>query len=68
MISIIFFFFLWRYSPLWALACRIILLHVSLSITNCSIFSLPALEDLFLLLLSILPWVFLFVSSLPVLE
>jgi hypothetical protein len=33
-----------------------------------SIFSLPALEDLFLLLLSILSWVFLFVSSLPVLE
>jgi len=33
-----------------------------------SIFSLPALEDLFLLLLSILSWVFLFVSSLPVLQ
>jgi hypothetical protein len=33
-----------------------------------SIFSLPTLEDLFLLLLSILSWVFLFVSSLPVLE
>jgi hypothetical protein len=33
-----------------------------------SIFSLPALEDLFLLLLSILSWVSLFVSSLPVLE
>jgi hypothetical protein len=33
-----------------------------------SIFSLPALEDLFILLLSILSWVFLFVSSLPVLE
>jgi len=33
-----------------------------------SIFSLPALEDLFMLLLSILSWVFLFVSSLPVLE
>jgi hypothetical protein len=32
-----------------------------------SIFSLPALEDLILLLLSILSWVFLFVSSLPVL-
>jgi hypothetical protein len=28
-----------------------------------SIFSLPASEDLFLLLLSILSWVFLFVSS-----
>jgi len=33
-----------------------------------SIFSLPTPEDLFLLLLSILSWVFLFVSSLPVLE
>ena len=32
-----------------------------------SIFSLPALEDLFLLLLSILSWVFLFVSTLRVL-
>jgi len=33
-----------------------------------SIFSLPALEDLFPLLLSIFSWVFLFVSSLRVLE
>jgi hypothetical protein len=33
-----------------------------------SIFSLPALEDLFLLLLSILSGVFLFVLSLPVME
>ena len=33
-----------------------------------SIFSLPSLEDLFLLLLSILSWVFPFVSSRPVLE
>ena len=33
-----------------------------------SIFSLPTLEDLFPLLLSIFSWVFLFVSSLPVLE
>jgi hypothetical protein len=33
-----------------------------------SIFSLPALEDLFPLLLSILSWVFLFISSLPDLE
>jgi hypothetical protein len=33
-----------------------------------SILSLPALEDLFLLLLSILFWAFIFVSSLPVLE
>jgi len=62
-----FFFFRWRYSPLWALACRTIPLHLSLSPTF-SIFSLPALEDLFLLLLSSLSWVFLFVSSFPVLE
>ena len=33
-----------------------------------SIFSLPALEDLLLLLISILSWVFPFFSSLPVLE
>jgi hypothetical protein len=33
-----------------------------------SISSLPTLEDLFPLLLSIFSWVFLFVSSLPVLE
>ena len=33
-----------------------------------SIFSLPALEDLFLLLLSIFSWIFPFFSSLPVLE
>jgi hypothetical protein len=33
-----------------------------------SIFSLPTLEDLFPLLFSIFYWVFLFVSSLPVLE
>ena len=33
-----------------------------------SIFSLPSLEDLSLLLLSILSWVFLFILSLPVLE
>jgi hypothetical protein len=33
-----------------------------------SIFSLPSLEDLFPLLLSILAWVFLFVSALPFLE
>jgi hypothetical protein len=32
------------------------------------IFSLPALADLFTLLLSILSWIFLFVSSLPVLQ
>jgi hypothetical protein len=35
---------------------------------NLSIFSPPALEDLFLLLFSILSWVFLFIPSLPVLE
>ena len=29
-----FFFFHWRYSPLWALACRTILLYFSLSYTN----------------------------------
>jgi len=29
-----FFFFRWRCSPLWALACRTIPLHFSLSITN----------------------------------
>jgi len=28
------FFFCWRYSPLWALACRTIPLHFSLSFTN----------------------------------
>jgi hypothetical protein len=33
-----------------------------------SIFSLPALEDLFLLPLSIFPWVFPFFSTLPVLK
>ena len=30
----IFFFFRWHYSPLWALGCRTIHLHFSLSITN----------------------------------
>jgi len=30
-----FFFFRWRYSTLWALACRTIPLHLFLSITNC---------------------------------
>jgi hypothetical protein len=33
-----------------------------------TVFSLPALEDLFLLLPSIVSWVFLFVSFLPILE
>ena len=32
--SSFFFFIRWRYSPLWALACRTIPLHFSLSITN----------------------------------
>ena len=45
--------------------CPSILSYLSPTLT---IFSLPGLEDLFLLLLSILSWVFLFVSSLPVLE
>jgi hypothetical protein len=49
------------------LACRTIPLYFSLSPTL-SIFSLPSLEDLFLLLLFILSWVFLFVSSLLVLK
>jgi hypothetical protein len=31
---VFFFFFRWRYSPLWSLACRKILLNFSLSITN----------------------------------
>ena len=62
-----FFFFLhWHYSPLWVLACRTMSLHFVLSPTL-SIFSLPALEDLFLLLLSILSWAVHFVSSLLVL-
>ena len=33
-VATFFFFFRWRYSPLWALACRIIPLHLSLSITR----------------------------------
>ena len=33
-LSIFFFFFRWRCCPLWALACRTIPLHLSLSITN----------------------------------
>jgi hypothetical protein len=40
-----FFFFRWRYSPLWALACR----KFFYPSPTLSIFSLPALEDLFLL-------------------
>ena len=49
-----FFFFHWHYSPLWALACRTMSFHFFLSAPpTLSIFSLPALEDLFLLPLSI---------------
>ena len=62
-----FFFFCWRYSSLWALACRTISLHFSLSITN-SLHLLTPITWRSLLLLSILSWVFLFVSFLPVLE
>jgi hypothetical protein len=62
------FFFCWRYSPLWALACRKYLSVYPYLSPNLYIFSLPTLEDLFPLLLSILSWVFLFVSFLPVLE
>jgi hypothetical protein len=32
--SFFFFFFHWHYSPLWALACRTISFHFSLSVTN----------------------------------
>ena len=64
-----YFFFHRHYSPLWALACRTMSFHFFLSATNSlSIFSLPALEDLFLLPLSIFSWVFPFISSLRVLE
>ena len=64
-----FFFFHWYYSPLWALACRTISFHFfSYLPPTLSIFSHPALEDLFLLSLSIFSWVFPFFSSLPVLE
>jgi hypothetical protein len=61
------FFFHWHYSPLWVLACQTMFLRSVLS-SALSIFSLPTVEDLFLLLLSILSWAFLFVSSLPVLK
>ena len=63
------FFFHWHYSPLWALACRTMSFQFfSYLPPTLSIFSLPALEDLFLLPFSILPWVFPFSSSLPVLQ
>ena len=53
-------------SGLWPVEqCPSIFSYLSLII---SIFSLLDLEDIFLLLLSILSWVFLFVSSPPVLE
>jgi len=45
-----------------------VLLFFSYLPPTLSIFSLPALEDLFLLPLSIFIWVFAFFSSLPVLE
>ena len=66
-LTYIFFFFHWHYNPLWVLARR-----MSFFFPIChqlfSIFSLPELEDLFLLPLSIFSWVFPFFSSLPVLE
>jgi hypothetical protein len=63
-----FFFFRWRTAR-----CEFWPVEQYLSICpylspTLSIFSLPALENLFPLLLSILSWAFLFVSSLPVLE
>ena len=63
-----FYFFRWRYSPLWALACRTIPLHFSLSITSSLHLLTPStwrsLSTSFLH-----PFlIFLFVSSLPVLE
>ena len=48
----IFFFFHWHYSPLWDLACRTMSFHFSYLPPTLSIFSLPVLEDLFLLPLS----------------
>jgi len=32
LIHFVFFFFYWRYNPLWVLAFSVILLHISLSI------------------------------------
>ena len=62
-------FFHWHYSPLWALACRTMSFHFFSNLPpTLFIFSHPALEDLFLLPLSILSWAFPFFSSLPVLE
>ena len=56
-------FFHWHYSPLWVLACRTMSFIFSYLPPTLSIFSFPALEDLFLLLppknklhLFSLPW------------
>jgi len=56
-------------NPLWALDCWTMSFHFFLS-ANKSLHLLtpPALEDLFLLPLSIFSWVFPFFLSLPVLE
>ena len=51
----------------WDLACRKISFYF-FPICHHSIFSLPTLEDLFLLPLSIFSWVLPFFSSLPFLE
>ena len=66
--KIILFFFHWHYSPLWALAYRTMSFHFFPTCHQLPVFSLPALEDLFLLPLSIFSWVFSFFSFLPVLE
>jgi len=66
--SFFFLFFHWHYDPLWALACRTMFFNFFLSATNSLIFSLPALEDLFLLPLSVFSWVFPLFSPLPVFE
>ena len=62
-----YFVFHWHYSLLWALACRTMSIIFSYLPPTLSIFSLPALEDLFLLPLYIFSWFFPFFSSLPVL-
>jgi len=62
-----FFFFRWRYSPLWALDCRTIPLHFSLSITN-SLHLLTHSTWRSLSTSSLHPFLGLPVSSLPVLE
>ena len=55
-----FFFFHWHYSPLWALTCRTMSFNFLPTCHQLSPISLPALEDLFLLPLSIFSWVFRF--------